>query len=397
MKHNKITIAVQATTAAMILGVAGQAAAFELNAGDVEAELYGYARLNASYDIDENIAISTRAGSFRQVNTGDDEDDEITGHFGADAFQSRIGVNMTHSSGVNVKIEGDFRGGGGGELRLRHAYGEYKGVMMGQNWSNFTSFVGYTPTLDFDALPGNPGAQFRAAQLRYTMGPLSISAEEPLSYNGLIEIGPVDPDRGVRTMQESDDEKESLPLLTARLEDSAGALSYSVAALLRQVEYDTGSQDDSAVGYGAFAALSFALTDNLSLQGAINYVKGAGVYLYRSGENFAAVDGYVKNNGDLELIGGFGGTIGMTAGVGPGSVNVGYGFTEVDWDDAEDDLGSAAVADRHENNSAVMANYQWNPAEAVTVGVEYAYYLVDEVGGADGDASRILFAGQYNF
>jgi hypothetical protein len=45
----------------------------------------------------------------------------------------------------------------------------------------------YTPTLDFDKLPGNAGAQFRSTQLRYTMGPLSISAEEPLSYHGLVE------------------------------------------------------------------------------------------------------------------------------------------------------------------------------------------------------------------
>jgi hypothetical protein len=44
-----------------------------------------------------------------------------------------------------------------------------------------------------------------------------------------------------------------------------------------------------------------------------------------------------------------------------------------------------------------MINYQWSPVKAVTMGVEYGYYMVDEVSGADGDASRLMFAAQYNF
>ncbi|WP_111494429.1 MULTISPECIES: DcaP family trimeric outer membrane transporter [Marinobacter] len=382
MNRNKITIAVQATTSAFILGLAGQASAIELNPGSIEAELYGYARLNAVYDIDEDIGISTQAGSFDEVNTGAAEDDEVTGHFDADAVQSRLGVKVMTEQGLQVVVEGDFRGNGGGDLRLRHAYGEYMGVLLGQTWSNFNSFVGNTSVLDFDALAGNAGLQGRVAQGRYTSGPLSVSLEENIS--SVYSVGGVD-------------DKHSLPTLTARFESASGPLSFSAAALAQQVEYDTGTEDDSAVGFAVFGAAKFALTDTISLQGALVYSDGGNAYLYRSGDNFAAEDAYVDANGDLETISGYGGTVGVGVDVGPGSINAGYGFATNDWDDAEDDLGTANVGEKHETNSNAMINYQWSPVENVTMGVEYAYFMVDKVNGDDGDASRILFASQYNF
>jgi len=99
MQYNKLRFAIRSTAAAAILGVAGQANAVDLNIGDVDAELYGYARLNAAYDIDENInEFGTQAGQFNSVDTS--SGDTATGFFDADAEQSRLGVNVTHSSGV---------------------------------------------------------------------------------------------------------------------------------------------------------------------------------------------------------------------------------------------------------------------------------------------------------
>lgn len=380
MNRNKITIAVQATTAAMVLGLATQASAIELNPGSIDAELYGYARMNAVYDIDEDIGISTQAGSFDKVNTGAAEDNEVTGHFDADAVQSRLGVKVTTEQGVKVVVEGDFRGNGGGDLRLRHAYGEYMGVLLGQTWSNFNSFVGNTSVLDFDALAGNAGLQGRVTQARYTTGPLSVSLED--NVTSVLN-------------EPADSEKNSLPTLTARFENSSGPLSLSAAALMHQVEYDTGTQDDQAIGYAVFGAAKFAVTDTVSIQGAVTYSDGANSYLYRSGDNFGAADAYVKGNGDLDTITGYGGTIGVGVDVGPGSINAGYGWVQNDWDDAEDD--GVDVADEHETNSNAMLNYMWSPVKNVTMGVEYAYFMVDKQNGDDGDASRIMFAGQYNF
>lgn len=380
MQSNKLRMAIRATAAVAVLGVAGQANAVNFNAGDYEMNLYGYGRLNASYDIDSNQALSTRSGSFTDLAGNDDAAD---GHFGADAFQSRIGLTTMTPEGVKINVEGDFRGGGGGTLRLRHAYGEYNGVLMGQTWSNFNSFVGNTATLDFDSLPGLAGLQNRVAQARYTSGPLSISLEDPQNS----------------FQDDAVEQKDALPAFTARLEDSAGGLSYSAAILAHQVGYDDGADDESAFGFATFIAAKMALTDMITLQGTLTYTDGANSFLYRSGENFGAASAYVDPaNGDVETLSGYGGSVGAGINLGGGrSVNIGYGLVEVDWDDAESDLGAAAVADESETNSAVMANYQWTPVQNVMMGVEYQFLQRDNVDGTDGDASRILFAAQYNF
>lgn len=124
MQSNKLRMAIRATAAAAVLGVAGQAGAVSFTAGDYDMAVYGYARLNASYDIDSDQALSTRSGSYAGLAGNDDA---AEGHFGADAFQSRIGVKATSPEGVMVNVEGDFRGSGGGSSppasRLRFLHG----------------------------------------------------------------------------------------------------------------------------------------------------------------------------------------------------------------------------------------------------------------------------------
>src|SRR5690554_2790824 len=375
MQNNKLRMAIRATAAVTVLGLASQAQAFSFNAGDYEVSVYGYARMNASYDIDNDQSLTARSGSYDGLATDDGRD----GHFGADAVQSRLGFKTVTPEGVSVTVEGDFRPG---SLRLRHAYGEYNGVLMGQTWSNFNSFVGNTSTLDFDSLPGLAGLQGRVAQARYTTGPLSFSLEQP--QNSLID--PADADA---------DTKDGMPAITARFEESQGGLSYSAAVLAHQVGYDTGAIDDDAFGFATFVAAKMALTDMITLQGTLTYTDGANSYLYRSGENFGAASAYVNGN-SLETISGYGGSIGAGINLGGGrSINIGYGYVEVDWDDAVDD--GVAVGGESEKNQAVMANYQWTPVKNVMMGVEYQFLKRENVDGTDGDANRILFAAQYNF
>lgn len=381
MQSNKLRMAIRATASALILGVAGQAGAVDFEAGDYDVSVYGYARFNASYDIDENIGISTRSGAFSAINKGAAEDNEVTGHFAADAFQTRLGVRTMTPEGVKVVVEGDFRGGGGGVLRLRHGYGEYKGVLLGQTWSNFSSFVGNTSTLDFDSLAGVSGLQGRVPQARYTTGPLSFSLENNLSF----------------TQNSGGTDKAGLPTATARLEDSSGILSYSAALAAQQIAVDNGTTvDETALGFATFVAAKVALTDMISVQGNFTYTDGGNAYLYRSGDNFAAADAYIASNGDLETIEGYGGSLGVGFDLGGGrNINVGYGLVTVDLDDAAND--GVAVGGETETNQNLMANYQWSPVNNVTMGVEYAYFKSENQNGDDGDASRILFAGQYNF
>jgi hypothetical protein len=387
MQSNKLRLAIRATAATVVMGVASQANAFTLNVNDdVEASLYGYARLNMSYDLDGDRAVSTRAGSFTPA------DEDVTGHFGADVQQSRLGVKVKHSSGVAITVEGDFRGSGSGpgSLRMRHAYGEYNGLMAGRNWSNFTSFVGNTPTLDFDSLAGTAGSQDRAEQIRYTTGALSFSLEDPSSQI-IHDANAIDGDNPAGV---SSDGRTSMPALTARIQDSAGGLSYAAAALVSQVTADDGTNDDSAMGYAVFGAAKFALSDMISIQGAINYTDGANGYLWRSGSNYYGPSAYIEGD-SLETIAGYGGSIGTSVALGGGSsLNLGYGTTTLDLDDTVD---SGIPNSIPETNQNIFLNYMWTPVQNVMFGVEYGYLDQETVAGESSDANRVMFAAQYSF
>ncbi|ODM32887.1 hypothetical protein A6779_00550 [Marinobacter adhaerens] len=378
MQSNKLRLAIRATAATVVMGVASQASALTLNVGDdTEASLYGYARLNMSYDLDGNRAVSTRAGTFASS-----ANEDVEGHFGADVQQSRLGVKVKHASGVAITVEGDFRGSGNGagSLRMRHAYGEYNGFMAGRNWSNYTSFVGNTPTLDFDSLAGTAGSQDRAEQVRYTTGALSFSLEDP-SSQGVLGAG-----GNTRT---------SAPALTARIQDSADSLSYAAAALVSQVTADDGTNDDSAMGFAVFGAAKFALSDMISIQGAANYTDGANGYLWRSGSNYFGPSAYVDGN-SVETIEGYGFSIGTSVALGGGrSINLGYGTTMLDLDDAIA-AGATTNADAESNQNAFL-NYMWSPVSNVMFGVEYGYFDQETVAGDSTDANRVLFAAQYSF
>ncbi len=375
MQSNKLRLAIRATAATVVMGVASQASALTLSVGDdTEASLYGYARLNMSYDLDADRAASTRAGKF----SGGDED--ITGHFGADVQQSRIGVKVKHASGVAINVEGDFRGSGNsaGSLRMRHAYGTYMGFLAGRTWSNSISFVSNTPTLDFDGIAGSFGSWDRTEQLRYTTGPMSFSIEDP-SAQATLGGSP----------------RTSAPALTARFEQSADALSFAASAVVNQVTSDDGTTDDSAMGYAVAGGAKLKLSDMFSVQGTLNYTDGATGYLWRSGSNYYGPSAYMDGT-SIETISAYGGNVGVSMALGGGrSINVAYGMTSMDLDDAVA-AGAAANSDP-ETNQNVFVNYMWTPVKNVMMGVEYGYFDQESVAGDSVDANRLMFAAQYSF
>ena len=388
MQNNKLRMAIRATAAVAAFGMAAQAQAFSFSAGDVDASIYGYARLNASYDINEDIASPVQAGDPSKVSGSDNE-----GHFGMSANQSRVGVSGSHAEGVNFKVEGDFYGG---DLRLRHAYGEYNGILAGQTWSNFSSFTGNTPTLDFNGAIGWAGTQGRNPQVRYTTGGFSVAVEEPKStIAGASEVttpaySVVDTDGNTQTVAAvtTSTEKKSLPAITARYEGSAGPVSFSGAGVINQVAYESSTEDDSALGYGVFGAAKFQITDMVSIQGNLQYTDGANSYLYLSGGD----DAYIDSNDSLETVSGFGGTIGTSLSLGSGSsVNVVYGMTQIDVDD------DYYADSQNETRSNVLANYMFTPVKNVMMGVELQHWMTESKGGDSEEANRVLFAAQYNF
>lgn len=349
------------------------ASAIEFEVADANVSVYGFAQMNAVYDFDEDIGGTTQAGQFSSITT--DGSATADGHFDADAQQSRLGVAVTHANGLKTVIEGDFRGG---DFRLRQAYGAYGHWTLGKTWSNYNSWTGWTPTLDFDSSAGAPGVQDRTNQVRYTDGGFSVALEEDYFPN----------------IANTADEKSSLPVFTARYEGAASDnVNFVVAGLARSLTSDDGTNDDSAIGMGAFTGLDVNM-GAVTLHGVLNYSDGANGYLYRSGANFIGSDAYL-NNGDLETVSAYGGSIGLSTKIGEGDFNIVYGTVKMDLDDMQDDLGN--VAENHERNTNVFVNYIWYPIDNVTMGVELAHFDVEEYNGDDGDATRLMYSAKYSF
>jgi len=365
------------TTGLSLMAVSVSAAALELNVNGTKANLYGFAELNMIYDINEDLGPLLIPG---RVGSGGAE-----GHFQADANQSRLGLStvtkLDDGSELKTVIEGDFFGGGpnGGELRLRHAYGEWKGILAGQTWTNFPGFTGIYPTVDFRVPVGTSNT--RQAQLRYTTGNLSVALEEGGNLGGEV----VDAATSVSAAA-----KNSLPDFTIRYA-KGGATSYHAAAVLRQLSVDDGNDDDSAFGWGLSLGVAQDVTSTLTLRASVTHGDGIGGYMNLNPSAPAYVVG-----GKVETIEATGGTLAATLKVGPGAVTLGTAIARSDLDDAVNDgLAGAAAAD--EEYRSTHLNYIWSPVNKITFGVEVAYHERETWDGESGDAVRLQGMAQYAF
>jgi hypothetical protein len=84
------------------------------------------------------------------------------------AIPSRFNLDLRTPTGVGAMrafIEGDFAGSSR-VFRLRHAYGQWKGLVIGQTWSTFADPEAEPDGIDFEGL--NAIALFRQPLARYT-------------------------------------------------------------------------------------------------------------------------------------------------------------------------------------------------------------------------------------
>lgn len=129
----------------------------------MELSFYGKVKVDAV--MDNNYGLGPSSGGIALVTDGTpkDSDQQIHGYqtlFGFRAEQD------TEYGKLRFNIELDFFGGGGGNPRLRHAYGQIGGWTIGQTWSTF-SVLNETPAIwDFNGTAGP--ANFRVPMVRYS-------------------------------------------------------------------------------------------------------------------------------------------------------------------------------------------------------------------------------------
>lgn len=380
MKYNNLKAASLFSATALALAVSAATQAYEIQAGDTTANIYGFAKLDLIYDVDANLGNAVDRNRIRL-----DGEQGSDGHTTMHANQSRIGFTTSTPAGgseLKTMIEGDFYGGGGGQFRLRHAYGEWNGILAGQTATNFGGFLGMTPTIDFNGQPGQANVG-RQPQLRYTVDGFSVALEDPSAAIG-----------GSLATDGDDESKTTLPHLTLRYQHSAGDFNMAASGLLRQVEYYDAADDSDrrSTGWGVNLEASAKVAPTVTLRGAITHGDGLGSYLYI---NPQAAPGYIDANGSVETFKATGGTAGVSVAAGPGNVNLAYGIARVDLDDAVEAGAMAETA--NERFEGVFLNYIWSPIRNVSYGIEAGYHSRKQVNGDSGDAVRLQGMVMYNF
>ena len=282
------------------------------------------------------------------------------------ARQSRLGFITRTQTGMGeftTRVEGDFFGSGNA-FRLRHAYGELNGFLVGQTWNLFMPIESYPSTLDFMGPAGLPFA--RIAQVRYTHQ--------------------VSDDTTVAVSLERDPGGNRTPILTGALSHSFGDAFVKVAALTRRVDRPTGG---STSGWGFNFSGNAALWEGGRIQGSYTEGRGIGsIMVFGGGRAGADIMG-AANGFRAVRVRGFG-----------------LGVTQ----DLTDQFTAGLVLGQRRNSSnpnadpfdserisSIHATLTYRPVENVMTGVEAIYNQRRQYDGGRVNNTRLQVSTQFSF
>lgn len=370
-----------------------------------EVTVGGYVKGDFFYDTAEDVGDSFAASSIAVDDSPADSED---GQFRAHAKQSRLWFKTTTSTSrgdLKTHIEGDFLGAGGNEtfsnsttFRLRHAYGQLGGLLVGQTWTNFMSLHSYPDTVDFFGPAGMPFV--RQAQVRYTFNAsgklaVAVSVENP-ELSARNDLGDKLSSEGggdlVTVGADGNAGRDTLPDFVVAAKYSSDAVTVKVSGLLRQLQLEEATNlatltaaGESELGWGVHGSLSAPLGNDLIMLNA-TYGEGIGRYLINGGSNDLFVD---TAAGTVEA---------------PAMLGVAGAYQHA-WNDKTNSTLAVGFA----NNSDTFAatdietlitahlNLWYAPVDNARFGIEAIYGTMEQAGGLEGDAVRIHFGAQYSF
>lgn len=390
---------------------------FRLPGSDTSLRLYGFAELNAVHEFkgDNSANDYSTFAPYAPINGSTTR----TGQTFLHARTSRIGIEAstpTPYGPLALKVEGDFnnepRTGNSAVLgtvgniftqqqtnsynfRLRHAYGQFGGLLVGQTWSTFMDLDNSPETVDFNGPIGS--TSIRQPQVRYAyntkdMGTFTVAAENSVSYV-------LDSTGAVTTAGFS-----RVPDFIARWDKSFGWGAMSLRGVTHELRINDGTAVNvSRRGYGVGATAlvkmrdakdfaSFALTYGKGIGRYLNYIEGAfhdpvandillekalGVvvgYQYKASDSFRAnfALGWQKNYDNAYTA--FARANGL--------------------DTATGSLGQFAI-----NRSVYQAHlgFIYNPIKNVDFGAEYVFGQRKTLSGEKGNVSRVNLSAKYYF
>lgn len=340
----------------------------------------GYAKLDMLYDADYDLGPSTNP--YQVINP----DNRTEGRTDFTAYESRLNFRthtQTDYGRLTTYIEGHFLPDG--DFGMRHAYGKLNGVLAGQTWTNFMSFVGAPRTL---ALGDPKGYVFeRQAQLRYThaigAGKLSAALEDPDTVIPRSDAGPGTGDGVV-------DGESPLPDLTLRYEYKR---LFALSGVARQLSTNniTNTLDDDTIGYGVGGQFNLPVTSSTSLRGTATFGEGIGNYMGNPGNtgHRNAPDAYVNDSNELEAVETHAFGVSLNH-----DLNDSW-FSSVGFSRLDQDL-PGRYGSKPETIDYAFANVIWDVTDRLELGLEYQNTDVEQVSGDSDDASRIQASAKFH-
>ncbi len=353
---------------------------FKIPGTESTLKIYGFVQLDTTYDFngaDDDIR-GDDWSSFLEFQPLDDGKVNKNRMY-VTARVSRFGfITNTPTAGgpLTVRIEGDFNSPSafnysteattnGTNYRMRHAYGEYGGFLVGQTWANFMDLGSLTDTVDFNphgafALTRSPGVRYTFKFGKPTLA-VALENAQSIVVNSLVSnsytIGR---------------EYDRLPDLSANLTVPFSMGHFNLRAVTHEYQGRlAGGVEDSARGWGAGVSGSLNLAAH-SLVWSVQGGEGIGRYMFQSLFQGAA---FVGN--DIKLWQAYAYHLGLTHRWAPNfRSNIAWTQTFFKKDDA---LAAAAAASPFGNgaaNKSIDAGYLnsfYSPVKGVEIGLEYAY------------------------
>jgi hypothetical protein len=376
---------------------------FKIPGTDTSLKIYGNVRVDATYDFNSrNNDINNNDWSsavFAQPLDTNSANRLRKEQIYATARASRLGILTSTPSkwgDLEVRLEGDFNapndymselGSNGTQFRLRHAYGRWGNLLVGQTWSNFIDLRSYPDTVDFN--PTGDVALIRQAQLRYTLplgnSSLAFSVENPESlsslppYQNRSNTGRIDFDR--------------VPDFVVNWTLNGEKAHVSARAVTMEYHNDLHSKRGYALGVSGSIRLG-AGTLVAGIQGG----DGIGRYMFNS-----IMQGATDTGTDLRLWSAMGWHVGYTF---PWSAtlrsNLIASQTYFGTDEISNAYGRfwAGRADEFVPNKRIdqaSVNLLWGISKNVEAGIEYSWGRRITFSDEEGIQHRINTMIQYNF
>lgn len=305
-------------------------------------------------------------------------------------------ATKTDAGLISSRVELDFILSGQGDERisnswsprLRHAfvnweYDKGSSLLAGQSWSTFFNVGALPDVYDF---VGPAGTIFvRQPQIRWTMGGLQLALENPATRLN---------DSNGSTVY---DNGQQAPDVIARYNGNMGDLSWSAAAMGRQLRYENRSdggaiEDDSDDQFGYALSLSGKwMLGKDDLRFMVNFGDALGRYMGLNAFN----DGYIKADGSIETFDQWGGFIAYQhywSDRWRSTFSV--SAAGADNPDTSDYAGADGLAKQYQS---AHVNLSWLPAPKLAIGGELIFANKELEDGRDGDMSRVQFSVKYGF